>query len=63
MCSGQLQIPQNFFRLLAELHALVAAKNEQDQVVTVSLERGQTGRPRLILTKEYVSELFGMGYQ
>ena len=60
-CSSQLQIPQDFFRLLTDLHALVAAKNEHHQVVTVSLERGQSGRPRIILSEEYVSELLGMG--
>lgn len=59
--SSQLEIPQAVYDAITEVHCLVSRKNEQETAVTVLLERGNSGRPRVILSKEYVSELLNMG--
>ncbi|CAM4570665.1 unnamed protein product [Leuciscus chuanchicus] len=59
--SSQLQIPQAVYDALTELHHLVSEQNDKETCITVSLERGNSGRPRVIISEEYVAELLSMG--
>lgn len=59
--SNQLQIPQAVYDALTEVHRLVSVQNVKEKCITVSLERGNSGCPRVIVSKEYVNELLNMG--
>lgn len=59
--STQIQIPQAVSNALTEVHRLVSVQNEQETSITVTLERGNSGRPRVLISHEYVSELLNMG--
>lgn len=59
--SSQLEIPQAVYDALAEVHRLVSGQNDKETCITVSLDRGNSGRPRVLICKEYVSELLHMG--
>ncbi len=45
---------------LTEVH-LVSEPVEIERFITVSMERGNSGRPRFTICREYVSELLNMG--
>lgn len=59
--SNQLQIPQTVYDALTEVLRLVSGQNGNETCITVSLEMLNTGRPRVIIHKEYVCELLNMG--
>ncbi len=59
--SNQLQIPQAVYDALTEVHRLVSGQNGKETCITVSLERGNSGRPTVVVSKEYVYELLNLG--
>lgn len=59
--SDQLHISPSLYNALAEVHNLISGQTGRETYITVSLDRGNSGRPSVIISKEYVCELLNMG--
>lgn len=59
--SNQLEIPHPVYDSLVHLHRLVCEENAKEAQITISLEKGNNGRPRIAINRDHVFQLLEMG--
>ncbi|XP_077407559.1 uncharacterized protein LOC144038728 [Vanacampus margaritifer] len=59
--ANQIQIPQQVYEALTDVHGLLSAQDEMELHVTVPVGRTKPGCPKMLICREYVSELLSIG--
>lgn len=59
--SNQVPIPHELYDALYQVHQMVANSTNMDAHVMVSQEKGNNGRPRIVISKDSVSKLITLG--
>lgn len=59
--SNQVPIPHELYDALYQVHQMVVSSTYMDPHVMVSQEKGNNGRPRIVISKDSVSQLITLG--
>lgn len=59
--SNQVPIPHELYDALYQVHQMVVSSTNMDPHVMVSQEKGNNGRPRIVISKDSVSQLITLG--